>query len=48
MKSHPNAGGVNLRGKKSRLLGCGCCAAYDLRDKCRAREAKAEMRDHEG
>ena len=28
-----NLGNVNLKGKKHRLLQCGCCTAIDLRGK---------------
>jgi hypothetical protein len=33
MKSNFYAGQFNLKGKKSRRLGCGCCRVFDLRDK---------------
>lgn len=32
MKSHPNAGQFNLRGKRSITLPCGCCDAFDKRE----------------
>lgn len=29
---HLSAGNVNLKGKKSHRMGCGCCVCYDLRE----------------
>jgi hypothetical protein len=44
MKSNPGAvGNVNLRGKKSWTLSCGCCDMYDFRDDEREREAQKEI-----
>lgn len=34
MKSYPgNAGNVKMRGKKHKLLSCGCCMCQDFRHK---------------
>lgn len=33
MKSHIHAGKFKLRGKKTKLLRCGCCEVADLREK---------------
>ena len=42
-KSTPhNAGNVNLRGKKCKLLRCGCCEAYDLRGDYETTRVKKE------
>lgn len=32
-KSLKNAGNVNMRGKKTKLMRCKCCECVDLRDK---------------
>jgi hypothetical protein len=40
------AGNVNLKGKKYKLmLPCGCCYAYDFRDKYKEREDKKLIRE---
>ncbi len=44
MKSSPNVGGVNMRGKKTKLLNCGCCVATDLRQKERDKQVERQMR----
>ena len=33
MKSHWAAGNVKMKGKKFKLLKCGCCECQDFRDK---------------
>lgn len=38
-----NVGNVNLKGRKTKMLRCGCCVAVDLREKERIKEAKAEI-----
>lgn len=43
-----NVGSINLRGKLSRSLRCGCCVAYDLRPKYLAEEARVAMREGRG
>jgi hypothetical protein len=40
-------GNVNLRGKKVKMLRCGCCEAWDGRDKCRRLESERDMRKPE-
>jgi len=30
---HIHAGNIKMRGKKHRLMGCGCCSAFDFRQK---------------
>jgi hypothetical protein len=36
-------GNVNLRGKKHKVMSCGCCICTDLRDKYREIEARKEV-----
>jgi hypothetical protein len=43
MKSTHVSPAPDMRGKKSYAFRCGCCDAYDLRDKVKAREAENEM-----
>lgn len=44
MKSVPtHIGNIKLRGKKSRLLSCGCCVAQNFKDKEREKEAAQEI-----
>lgn len=38
-------GNINLKGKKYRLLSCGCCEAYDMREDVRRREDEKEIRE---
>ena len=38
------AGQTNLRGKRVKKMGCGCCEVTDLRPKEREKQAKREMR----
>lgn len=38
------AGNMNLRGKRIKKLGCGCCEVQDFRPKEREKEARKEMR----
>lgn len=45
VKSHIQAGNVNLRGKRERLLLCRCCTVTDLRTQCKEREFKREVYD---
>ncbi len=33
VKSAPNAGGVNLKGRKTGMLSCKCCAAENFNDR---------------
>ena len=40
------AGQFNLRGKKSRLLSCGCCVARNFKDRELEKEHKKEMRKY--
>lgn len=40
-------GQFNLKGKKTKLLGCGCCVCYDFRDKILKSLHKKEIRDAE-
>lgn len=40
-----NCGNVNMRGKKTKVLACGCCVAEDLRDKVLAKIHKREIRN---
>jgi hypothetical protein len=37
-------GSINLRGKKTKTLSCGCCAMEDLREKYAADQARREIR----
>ena len=46
MKSLPvNVGSIKLRGKKHKLLSCGCCVCTDLREKYLKKQAEKEIRD---
>lgn len=36
-------GNLNMRGKRTKLLRCGCCTAMDLRHEARVRSAKREI-----
>lgn len=47
MKSTPHGSVPNMRGRKTHVLSCGCCSAFDLRDKYRERLAEREIRDVE-
>jgi hypothetical protein len=45
MKSTPqNVGSLNLRGKKTRLLRCGCCIAYNYKERELKREHLKEIK----
>ena len=37
------AGNVNMKGKKYKLMRCGCCECIDLRDKVLEKEHKKEI-----
>ena len=41
----PNAGNINMKGKKHVLLGCRCCECIDLRQKELDKVHAKEMRD---
>lgn len=45
-KSHLRAGGVNLKGKKYKLLNCRCCECVDLRDKEIKKEHEKEIKEY--
>jgi hypothetical protein len=45
MKSFPNAGNFNLRGKKTHDLDCGCCTINNLRDEILSKIHDKEMSD---
>lgn len=48
MKSGPHAlGNIKMRGKKYRLLWCGCCEAQNFKDRERERDARKEIRDQQ-
>lgn len=38
-------GNIRLRGKRRKLLGCGCCEAWDGRWECRRKEDERDMRE---
>ena len=40
-----NCGNVKMRGKKARVLSCGCCVALDLRDDEDSRLAEREIHE---
>ena len=42
-KSLPNAGQVNMKGKKTKLMRCRCCTCVDLRDKFLKKEHEKEI-----
>ena len=44
MKSLLRAGQAKLRGKKSKLMRCGCCVCHDLREGIINREIAKEIR----
>ena len=42
--THLGAGNVNLRGKKSKMMACGCCDVIDFRDEYETtRSAREEL-----
>lgn len=43
---HIGAGNVNMRGKKTHMMGCRCCVCYDFRDEVRKKEHQKEINDH--
>lgn len=46
MKSTPrNVGSLNLRGKKTKQLRCGCCAAFNCKEDELKKEHAKEMRN---
>lgn len=46
MKStYVNVGSVNLKGKKSKRLRCGCCTAQDFREREMERAGLKQIRD---
>ena len=38
-------GNVKLRGKKTRLMNCGCCVALNIKEEVRDKEQKQEVKD---
>ena len=44
-KSLKKAGQVNMKGKKYKLMYCGCCTCVDMRDKELEKEHKKEMKN---
>jgi hypothetical protein len=40
---HASAGNIHMRGKRKRLMGCGCCVCVDMREQLMAKEAKKEI-----
>ena len=42
-KSLLKAGNVNMHGKKTKLMNCGCCECIDFRDKIRYKEHMKEI-----
>ncbi len=47
VKSYPGGvpGNVNMRGRKHKVLSCGCCDCHDPRDKYRDIEARRDIAD---
>lgn len=41
-----NAGNINMRGKKYKLLNCKCCACEDLREKELIKEHKKQIKNY--
>lgn len=41
-----NAGNAKLRGKKHKLLHCGCCVAQDFRDKVTYKYAINQIKEY--
>jgi len=44
---HPSAGGVKMKGKKSKRMQCGCCDCHDFRQKLLDKIHKREIRTGE-
>ncbi|MCE6959612.1 hypothetical protein LAZ40_11160 [Cereibacter sphaeroides] len=44
---HAAAGSVNLKGRRTRRMSCGCCTCLDLRGRVIDRQHAREMRDLE-
>lgn len=44
-KSNLHAGNFNLRGKKYKLLRCGCCSVENFKDKLKKKETFKEIRN---
>ena len=42
---HPSAGGINMHGKKLKLMGCRCCYCIDMRDDLKRKEDMRTIRD---
>ena len=42
---HIKAGNVDLKGKKSHVMNCGCCVCIDLRDKNLNKVLEKEIRE---
>jgi hypothetical protein len=44
MKSNAfGVGDINLKGRKSKRLRCGCCTAYNFKEKCLKKQHKKDM-----
>ena len=39
------AGRINMKGKKEKVLSCGCCIVYDFRDDYKKKLDEKEIRD---
>lgn len=46
MKSNRNAGQFNLRGKKDKLLRCGCCIIFNKKHEIKDTQVKQELRKY--
>lgn len=42
------AGNVNMKGKKTHRMGCGCCVCLDKREEIRYKEDMKELNAHVG
>ena len=38
--NHASAGSINMRGKRERVMSCGCCVVIDLREKANKQQYK--------
>lgn len=43
--NHPAAANINMRGKKTKTMSCGCCECLDMREKIMYSMHKKEMRN---
>lgn len=44
--NHACAGNVNMKGKKTKRMSCGCCSCIDFREKIRYNKDYKMMKDY--